>query len=354
MDKRDARQLDSLMDVWAAALLLRNAKNSSEENVAIQYLVREYILAPSAHASMSGAWRIKTPLPPNEVISAVIECGMSSEDTRVREKSFRLFQFLYATRGGSPFRWGEVRSAVLTELGTASVESASSLSAALGILSKLTDPHLVAFLLSKEGASIIKTCGCVAQPPPLCRIAIPAIGKLLLRAWLAVMTEDTRMGLQLESLCRFESYTDVKRAKEDIADIILEVFRGFSGYVVGDRAIIQAASNVINNGEGSGSSGAVDSDYYNVITSDACCSALVEVMEMYLSSFDKVEEWVTSLTATGGKEGPGGGRWRANTQGVGYPPTLSAIADSRSPTLSPLIHSIFSVLSSDIYLLITR
>lgn len=52
--------------------------------------------------------------PNQELLTAVVEHGLTCDNDSVREKSFRLVEYIYLKK--RPFRWGEICEAVMTEL----------------------------------------------------------------------------------------------------------------------------------------------------------------------------------------------------------------------------------------------
>ena len=85
-------------------------------------------------------------LPSDDLVCALVEVGMTCElSTIVRELSFRYIRQLYTFK---IIHWGEVRAAIVTEMGTA--DSTGCLSGALSILNELPDSILVPFIGSKD------------------------------------------------------------------------------------------------------------------------------------------------------------------------------------------------------------
>ena len=144
------------MDPSTIAAFLRSG-NAQKQIAAIIALTQQYLASPS--------------LPTSDVLSAVIENGLNSENNELREKSFRFIFVLYDQKRS--VRWNEIRSAVSTELSTA--ECSRCLSAAVAVLTSVEEFELLSFCCSKEGTSIIKSC-CLLPDNELRRTAIIGLG----------------------------------------------------------------------------------------------------------------------------------------------------------------------------------
>ena len=160
--------------------------------------------------------------PSQSVLGSVIESGLSSENNEIREKSFRLIQYLYIKKRS--FLWNDIRATVMTELSTAECENC--LSAAIAVLASVDDRELISFFCSKEGMSVVKSC-CNFPQVELRRTSIVGLGNLLFRVWCLLIEED------LEGLLRCESITDARRLKEDYCDFVGEMAVLFSDGVLG-------------------------------------------------------------------------------------------------------------------------
>ena len=157
--------------------------------------------------------------PTEEVIRALIENGLTSEKSSlVRILSFKCIQILYKQK--SRAFWNEVRTAILTEMGTA--EDAIALGAAISTIEFITDPEKVKFVGSKDGMSAIKSC-CSAQDSNIRSMSVKCLGPLLLKVWL--LTESISI---IEGYNRFESMVEARRMKEDIRDFIKDIMKDFA------------------------------------------------------------------------------------------------------------------------------
>lgn len=161
--------------------------------------------------------------PSDAFLSALVENCIASEKERVRELAFRCILELYRTRGVT--RWGDVRTALITELGTA--ESSRALTAALAVLAYVPLRDQVLLFTSKEGISAID--GCLSSELPTIRAtAIREITPYLISSWLYL-----DVGGNIEGLVKMETPADMKRFKEDFRDVIVDKLKRFTTSLLG-------------------------------------------------------------------------------------------------------------------------
>jgi hypothetical protein len=216
--------------------------------------------------------------PSSEIMSAIVEFGLSSESPQVREKSFRLVQFLYIKK--RPYRWSDIRSAVHTEFSTA--ENVKSISAAIGVLATITDTDLILFCISRESTTAIKEC-CESPDENVRRVSILGFGKLLFRVWRILFCGS----LDLEGIIKVESASELARVKEDFSEFMFDVMKSISSYVNGHPLPIGSSLDA---------SGQPKQPFENSFGCfEACCEVVAEVFEIYNECFDNIFQYALSL-----------------------------------------------------------
>jgi hypothetical protein len=268
------------------------------------------------------------PYPSPSTITKIIENGMSNESNEIREKSFRLFQYLYIERDQA-IRWeGDygVKASILTELKMASLESKFPLTAAIALLSSVNDEELVLLLCSKEGSAAFKSC-CTTPNMEVRKIAISGLSPLIVRVWVSIMSENycninNSIGISLEACMHFDSPSDSRRAQEDFAEFAIDLFKSFANVL---------ASVEDPNYDPTDPNSLLISDISMV---DIYCDAITVVFDYYIKGFDNVNEWIRCLLAS---------------SNINKLPNKSYCS-----SIISLLQPIFYILFNDPYLLITR
>jgi hypothetical protein len=161
--------------------------------------------------------------PSDAFLSALIENCIVSEKDRIRELAFRCVLELYRSHG--VIRWSDIRTSLVTELGTA--ESSRTLSAALAILAHVPLREQVLLFTSKEGVSAID--GCMSSEHPTVKAAaIREITPYLISSWLYLDVSGN-----IEGLMKMETPGDIKRFKEDFKDVIVDKLKQFTVSLLG-------------------------------------------------------------------------------------------------------------------------
>lgn len=268
------------------------------------------------------------PYPSPSTITKIIENGMSNESNEIREKSFRLFQYLYLERDQA-IRWeGDygVKACILTELKMASLESKFPLTAAIALLSSVKDEELVILLCSKEGSTAFKSC-CTSPNMEVRKIAISGLSPLIIRVWVAIMSENycninNSNGISLEACVHFDSSSDSRRAQEFFAEFAIDLFKSYANVLacVEDPNYDPTDPNSL-----------LISDLSMI---DVYCDAIAIVFDYYNKGFNNINDWIRCLLASS---------------------NINTIKNkSYCSSISNLLQPIFSILFNDPHLLIAR
>jgi hypothetical protein len=245
--------------------------------------------------------------PSDAFLSALIENCIVSEKERVRELAFRCVLELYRSHGA--IRWGDIRTSLVTELGTA--ESSRTLTAALAILAYVPLREQVLLFTSKEGVSAMDSC--MSSDHPIVKAAaIREITPYLISCWLYLDVSGN-----IEGFLKMETPGDIKRFKEDFKDVIVDKLKQFTASIFGKGDTPRES---------------------NALCREAVLVAFGDIFYRYNSSDSHLDDWVEALLG-------------CSHAGV----TREQLRESRSvvaASLSPLIQLIVPFIAVDPYLLV--
>lgn len=251
--------------------------------------------------------------PTDEFLNELIERGLSCEKSHlVRELSFQYIYILYSKYF---IKWSEVRTAIITEMGTA--EISSCLCMAIKILHKLKITDLILFFGSKDGISVMKSC-LLSPIIDISSVAIEYLGPLLLDAWLYVQSTNA-----IDGYLNVESTSEARRFRDDISDFVLDMIKNFAEGLNGKAAGLEAGQSLQDNSK----------------TVCAYFTVIGDLFERYCQKYDKIREWNASIL----------GSSIPSSQ-----PDSDTNYNSRSASLSLLIKQILPIILPDPYFLLQR
>lgn len=276
--------------------------------------------AKQINALCSAIWHDS--LPTEAFLNEIIENGLCNEKSqKIRELSFELIRKIYEIQ---IVRWTDVRSALMTELGTC--EGPGCFVSAAKILYQLPTNELILFIGSKDGASLIKSC-CLAEISDLRVVAVETLGPLLLEAWIYLEASVS----SVEGLFKVESTSESRRFRDDIFDLVIDLFKNFA----------RGAKGVANSSEA------------GQLLDDSCraCSAytfvLGKLFELYNLKGNTILQWTSAILGTS----------------IDYRDIISA-SSSRplwfpdlsllSACLAPLVKHVLPILVCDPFVLMAR
>lgn len=182
----------------------------------------------------------------------------------------------------------------------------------------MEDKDLLLFFVSRDGASVTRTC-CALINNELRRISVIGLGNLLLRVW-AVVDSD----VLLEGIMVSESLSDTRRLKEDFVDFATDLIKMFSSGVLGKYP--KDPTHQIED---------------SFTTFQAYCDVLAALFNMYNQAFDKVKAWNNSLL----------GITDSTSNSISED---SIVSRAKSVAMVPLVKAAITVLCADPYLLLAR
>jgi hypothetical protein len=265
---------------------------------------------------------------------------MTSEDPIIREASFLVYNDIIKksnTNSLTSTNWNEVKRLIINELGMVSSESISSLAAAISILYSIDDIELIRFICTEDASSNIRSLCTTTIQSDVRHVGVLGFGSLLLKSWSKIMEDNNNSinsgsGINIETILRFDSYSDSRRMKETFSDLVLDLFKEFS------LVLMKAGSNSNNS-----ISTTMDQKAKHTIQSmDAYCEVLLEVFDRYNQGFDELGEWIRTLLGCAGT-----GEEYVSKRAL-------ARARANSATIAPLIKTIMMIIGQDLHLLMTR
>ena len=204
--------------------------------------IKDYPRPVSSSSAATATARV-APLPPFDVTKCIVDSGMTSENSVVRQRAFAIMAHLYRHNGRSAaagLHFDEVKRAITTEL--SAYENIKSTFEALELLNEFCDSDIVSFCMSSEGQSATEAaCSSSNNDSNIRASMISGLGRVLVRSWCLIMTGDdskttangSPYGVSVASLASGPSGDDAAKARDDFVDFALEWLGGLCSETAG-------------------------------------------------------------------------------------------------------------------------
>jgi hypothetical protein len=289
---------------------------------------------------------VKGITPPFPCISAIIENAIPSEDATIRERSFRLFAYIFRCSNHLTL-WIDIRHAVIMEISNA--ECHHAMDAAFHLLHTLPIQETLVFCCSKDITRVLRDA-ILIESIEMRAISVKHIGRLLLKAWNECTgSDDAGSGIDslLFSTQSHENHDrndlisdEPRRIKEGLVDFIKDVFKSFTLGCLGKATMIDANT---------GNSSVLDD---SVIMFESYCSVILDLMRRYNSNrrSASLDVWISRLIGTSENTSVGVGTSEKDALGL----QAIALAHANSAKWYPFVQIVLQDLVKSIDLLVVK